>query len=310
MKVLTGTSSFGLSSQEAIDQFRASGVELVLNPYSRKMTKPEIIEMLKDVDGLIAGLEPLDAEVLASAPKLKAIARVGIGMDNVDLKAAQAKGIKVSNTPDGPTEAVAEMALAALLCLSRNLVASSNDLHTGKWEKRLGKGLRGSTVLFIGYGRIARCFSKLLHPFAMRQLVYDPYLSVSSVHALQDLGSHVKQVELAEGLSQADIITLHAAGDIEVLGSQQFAQMKHGVILLNSARGGLINESALLEALDRQIVQAAWLDVFLEEPYKGSLQGRPEVLLTPHNGTYTHECRAAMELAAAKNLLRDLAIKE
>ena len=135
---------------------KAKNIELVSNPFGRKLTEDEIIGHLHSVDGLLAGLEPLNSNVYQKCPQLKAIARVGIGLDNVDLVDANKFGIKISNTPDGPTNSVAEMTLAAALNLSRNIVQANDSLHEKRWEKSIGMGLKNINVLIVGYGRIGR----------------------------------------------------------------------------------------------------------------------------------------------------------
>jgi D-3-phosphoglycerate dehydrogenase len=221
-------------------------------------------------------------------------------MDNVDLEAATARGIKVSNTPDGPTEAVAEMALAALLAIGRRIVSSNGAMHNGQWDKSIGFGLSGITVAVVGYGRIGRRFADHLRYFGANILVVDPFLST-------DLMSHGEtQVDLQEALAKADVISLHVSGSEELLNEKVFQSMKPGMVLLNSSRGAVINEKALMAALDQGIVSDAWLDVFWEEPYQGPLTAYDQVLLTPHTSTYTRQCRLAMETEAVTNLLRDL----
>ena len=302
MKVAIGTSSFAQLDDTPIKILQDAGIEIIPNPFGRKLTETEIIEHLKGVDGLIAGLEPLNSNVLNSAGDLKAIARVGIGMDNVDQKIAKDLKIKVSNTPDGPTYSVAEMTVASLLTLVRDIVYLNDELHNNRWTKKIGMGLRDAKILIIGFGRIGRKTKDLLSAFGATFLVYDPYLSET------DLGENVRKVELYEGLRDADIISLHAAGETEILGKSEFALMKEGVILLNSARGALICEDAMIEALDSGKIKGAWLDAFWKEPYNGRLQEYNNVLLTPHVGTYTKQCRSSMEMAAVQNILRDLGV--
>ena len=256
---------------------------------------------MRDLDGLIAGLEPLTKKVLTQASNLKTIARVGIGIDNVDLDAAKELGIIVSNTPEGPTQAVAEMTVTALMALCRNLVPMNKALHGGEWPKRISPGLDGLNVLFIGLGRIGGRTKSLLEPFGINALVYDPYLDDNF-----DVGG--RRVSLEEGLALADAISLHAAGSDVILGETEFELIKPGAILLNSARGQLIDEDALIKALDSEIIAGAWFDSFWEEPYKGKLLEYEQVLLTPHTSTYTVACRSSMEMTAVKNLLRDMGI--
>lgn len=303
--VAIGPSSFAEADDSPRRLLESYGVQVKENPFGRRLTEDEIIAHLEGVDGLIAGLEPLNEKVLAGArPQLQAVARVGIGMDNVDQPAAQSLGIKVSNTPEPPMRAVAEATLAALLALSRNLVALNQDLHQREWKKRIGIGLYNTPILMVGYGRIGRRTAELLRAFGARILVCDPYLDPASLDHNEAL------VTLEEGLAQADIISLHAAGSDCVLGAAQFAAMRDGVLLLNSARGGLVDEAALLQALDSGKVGGVWFDAFWKEPYDGPLCDYPQALLTPHTATYTLQCRLEMETAAVENLLRDLGLQD
>lgn len=288
MKIAVGASSFG-----AVNIFAEKGIEVSLNPFGRKLTKEETIEHINDCDGLLAGLEPLNEETLKAAQKLKAIARIGIGMDNVDTEYCQKRGIAVSNTPDAPTEAVAEMCLASLLAISRRVIDADRDMRNGIWKKRLGFSLRGKTVLFIGYGRIARKFRGLLTPFECDFLIYDPAFTDLSIK------------DLSEGLKKADIITLHANTAHELINEGNFSYI-NGAVILNSARGTLINEDLLYDGLKSGMVSHYWGDVFKTEPYNGKLRECENAVLTPHISTYTDKCREEMETQAVENILRDL----
>ncbi len=302
MRVAVGPSSFAAKSENPLEMLKKAGCEIVPNPFGRRLTEEEIIEHLKGVDGLIAGLEPLNRKVLKSAPQLKAIARVGIGMNNVDQNAAREIGVKVSNTPEGPTHAVAEMCLAALLAIGRNIVPCNDALHKKEWDKRIGFSVSGTKVLLLGYGRIGRRFGELLHFMGAELMVCDPFLSED------DLSLREHLVELEQGLSEAAVVSLHIGGAEEVLGAKQFEWMQDGVVLMNSARGELVNEDALVASLESGKVGAAWLDVFWQEPYQGALTDYPQVLLTPHVSTYSKQCRESMETGAVENLLRDLGV--
>lgn len=300
--IAIGPSSFAAQDDTPLKILEEAGIEIIPNPYGRRLTEEEILTHLEGVDGLIAGLEPLNRRVLSSAPCLRAIARVGIGMSNVEMEAARELGIKVSNTPDGPTEAVAEMTLAAILALIRGILPANTALHAGRWTKRIGRGLRGTEVLLVGYGRIGRRVSQLLRAFGSEIMVCDPFVDQSSVE------DGIKLVSLEEGLRVAQVISLHASGSKSIIGKEQFEQMQDGVILLNSSRGELVDEEALIQALESGKVGSAWLDVFCEEPYNGPLTHYDQVLLTPHTSTYTRQCRLSMEMSAVKNLLRDLGL--
>jgi len=298
-RVALSPSSFAARDKAPLDLLQESGVEVVPNPYGRRLTEDEAIEHLRGVDGLIAGLEPLNRRVLSTANRLKAIARVGIGMDNVDLDAARELGIAVSNTPDGPSNAVAELTVAAALNMSRGLLEASNAMHEGRWEKKISKGLSDACALIVGYGRIGRRVAGLLEPFGVELLAVDPFLPESSF-------SNARPVNLDEGLAAADIVSLHTSGRETVLGPQEFAVMKADALLLNSARAELVDEDALIDALESGKLGGAWFDVFWEEPYSGRLTNYPQVIMSPHVGTYTKSCRLDMEITAVKNVLSDL----
>ncbi len=299
-RVAISVSSFAETDKEPMRILEEAGAEIIENPYKRRMNEEEIIKHLHGVDGLIAGLEPLNEMVLKSSSKLKAIARVGIGMDNIDLGVAEALNIRVSNTPDGPTEAVAELCLTALLSMGRRIIRFNKDLHEGVWKKQMGVGLKGRKILLIGYGRIGKKFGEYLEFFGADIYVTDPRLEQT------DLVKNEKLVSLNIGLKEAEVISLHSSGTSVILGEAEFQKMRSGMVLLNSARGELIDENAFVHALGNGTVKSAWIDTFSEEPYDGPLKEFEQVLLTPHVSTYTTQCRKSMESAAVKNLLFDL----
>lgn len=303
MKVAITPSSFAAKSQAPLKLLESKGIEVIPNPFGRRFTREEIVELVKtDVDGLLAGLEPLDEDVLQHAKQLKAIARVGIGIANVDIPFAESKGIKVSNTPGGPTEAVAEMTLTAALALVRGLIARNEAMHRREWPKNVVLGLSGLPVLFIGYGRIGRRTADLFRALGAEILVHDPYLPEGSFEHGE------RAVGLEEGLKEARMVTLHSAGEDEMLGAAELGLMPAGSFLLNSARGRLASEDAVCAALDSGQLTGVWFDSFWEEPYTGRLCDYPQALLTSHACTYTEQCRLGMEQQAAENLVRDLGL--
>ena len=302
MRVAITPSSFAEVEKLPLEILKSAGCEVILNPYGRRLTEAEVLDLLtrNNVEGLVAGLEPLTRAVLESAsPALKAIARVGIGITNVDLEACSDLGIRFSFTPDGPTEAVAEITCAALLCLIRDIVAMNGDMHSGVWRKRLGRGVRGLRVLVVGFGRIGRVVAQTLKKLGCEIMVCDP---LTTAQMMGDMD----RVELIDGLRAADVVTLHASGQDQIIGKAELNAARKGVIILNAARGELIHEPSLISALDSGKVSKVWLDVFREEPYTGQLTQYEQVLMTPHASTYTLECRKEMESQAAKNLVRDL----
>ncbi|MBW1804024.1 MAG: hydroxyacid dehydrogenase, partial [Deltaproteobacteria bacterium] len=261
----------------------------------RKLTRDELFTLLTErVKGIIAGLEPLDRQVLEKTD-LKVISRVGSGLSNVDIDAARALGVKVYYTPDGPTDAVAEMTLGAMLNLMRMISFMDRELHEGHWNKRVGAQLSGKTVAVVGYGRIGKRLAELLTPFKVEIFLVDPALEKDYVP--------YPLVELDEVLPRADIITIHCSTTDCLIGRSELGRMKEGVFLLNASRGGVVDEDALIESLETGRVSGAWLDVFENEPYDGPLKDFPRVVLTPHVGSYTLECRRKMEKEAVENLI-------
>lgn len=299
MKVAIGPSSFAELDPTPLEMLRDHGFEVIPNDLGRRLDAEEISERLADAEGLIAGLEPLNRSVLLGAQKLRAIARVGVGLDTVDLATAAELDIRVSNTPSAPVDAVAEMTVGAMIALSRTLTAVNSALHQGRWEKRIGKSLGEMTVLIVGFGRIGRAVARLLEPFGPSILVCDPEFT--------HLGSDgLMETSLEEGLARADLVTLHAGGSATILDAAAFDLMPSGALVLNCGRGGLIDEQALIVALDSGKVAGAWLDVFSVEPYTGPLLDYEQVILTPHIATYTRSTRSRMEREAVENLLQDL----
>lgn len=305
MRIAITPSSFAANDQTPLRKLEQAGCEIIPNPYGRRFTKEEVMELLSgEVDGLLAGLEPLDADVLNSAKQLKAIARVGIGVANVDFEAAEENEIKVSNTPAGPTDAVAEATLTSALTLLRGLIPRNEALHRREWPKHVVRGLKGLNVIFIGYGRIGRRTADLFRFMGAKIYVVDPFLNANQLEHGEVL------LPLEEALPLADVVTLHAAGEDEILGGEQFKLLKKNAILLNPSRGELVNETALFEALDNGTVESCWFDAFWHEPYTGKLCDYPQALLTPHACTYTQQCRLDMESQAVENLLNDLGLKK
>lgn len=298
-KILIGPSSFAEADKAPLERLLSAGYEVIDNPYKRKLSKNELLTLLtSDVTGIIAGLESLDRDVLRHS-KLKVVSRVGSGLSNVDLPAADELGIKVCSTPNGPTAAVAELTIGALLGLLRMIPFMDQALHNGKWSKKIGVQLEGKSVALIGFGRIGRRVSELLKPFNVKLLVVDPFLTAAPV-------TGIVAVSLKEALTEADIVTLHSSGEDCIIGEDEISIMKPGVFILNVARGGLISEDAMVKALENGKVAGAWLDTFKEEPYSGPLCRFSNVVLTPHVGSYTLECRKQMETEAVDNLLNVL----
>lgn len=296
MNVLITTSSFG---DEAIRILQDSGFEVINNPYKRKITQTELKSLLKGIEGVIAGLEKYDYDILSQS-KLKVISRCGSGISNIDLNIAKELNVSVYNTPDGPTQSVAELTIGCLLTLIRDVSKTNNLMHRGKWQKVTGHQLKDMKVLLIGFGRIGRCVGKILDVIGAEILVFDPFLSDN------EIPEDFTKIDLNDGIKIADVIALHSSGEDLVIGEKEFNLMKKGVFILNAARGGLIDEKELEKALKSGKVKGAWIDTFKKEPYTGSLSKYDQVILTPHIGSYSIEGRKKMELDAVQNLIQGL----
>jgi len=301
-KILIGPSTFAELDNSPMEKLISSGFEVINNPFKRKYTESELINLLSDnVIGLLAGLEPLNHKVLQQS-KLKVISRVGSGMSNVDLQAAKEFGISVCNTPTGPTRSVAELTIGNMLILIRMIPQMNWALHNNNWDKKIGVLLEGKTVAIVGFGKIGKCVAELLKPFNAKIIIVDPFLKSEELN--------YSTLPIEDVLPIADIISIHSSGDDCLFSDIEFSKMKRGVYILNAARGGLISENALLKALDNKIVAGAWLDSFENEPYKGPLTNYDQVILTPHIGSYTFECRKQMETEAVNNLIKKLKVSQ
>ena len=300
-RVLVSTSSIG---EAALALLESAGLDVSLNPHGRKLTPEESRALLGEVTGLVAGTERLDAEVLAAAPKLRVISRVGTGMDAIDFEATAARGIEVYNTPDAHVDAVAELTLGGLLALLRGIAASDASIRAGGWQRPMGGLLRGRCVGLVGFGRVARRLAALLAPFEMTLLATDPAADPTEARA-----AGIELLAFDALLARADILSLHVPGQggRPLLDAAALQRLPRGAVLLNTARGDLVDEAALLAHLDADPDFSAYLDVFPEEPYRGPLASHPRVLLSGHIGSYAREARVLMERQAVEHLLHGLA---
>ncbi len=300
--LIISTSSFDIDNNPPLQQLLQKGMRIITNPHRRKLTEDEIIELLKAGSvGMIAGIEPLTEQVFQAAPNLKVISRCGTGLDSVDLSAAGNRGITVLNTPEAPAQAVAELTLGFILSLLRQIGAIDQAVRKGDWPRTQGRLLAAQTVGIIGLGHIGRRVARLCQAFEATVIAHDP-------HATQ-VPEGVTLLTLEQLLTSADIITLHlpySPATHHLLNAQAFAAMKPQAIVINAARGGLVDENALADALKSGKVSAAALDVFEHEPYQGTLLELNNVMVTSHVGSLARESRQRMEIEAAENLLQGL----
>lgn len=304
MKVLISSRSFGKIKSGAIDLLKDEGLEIVMNPYGRKLSEQEILTLLDDVVGIIAGTENISENIISKVDHLKVISRYGIGLDNIDLEKAKQNGVLVYNTPETPSIAVAELTLSLILNLLKKICKLDRYIRSGQWKPEIGNLLSEKTIGIIGLGRIGKKLVQFLQSF-------NPKILACEINPDKDFVKSYK-IDLVDShtlISRSDVITLHVPLTEKtryVIGERELNMMKENVILINTARGGLIDEKALYHCLKEGGLGGAAIDAFEYEPYTGKLKELANVILTPHIGSFTVETRKEMEIEAAKNLINGL----
>lgn len=305
-RILITTVPFGDKNDQPLRQLEASGVEYLINPIGRKLKEDELASMVSDVEVLIAGTEPITEKVMANAPGLKLISRVGIGLDSVDLMAAERRGIKVSYTPDAPAPAVAELTIGLMFSLMRSIHLANAQMHRGEWHRYFGRRLPDLCFGIVGAGRIGgRVLRHLSSLGAGRLLVNDTDADVD----LSDVPG-VERVSKEIIYRESDIVSLHVpltAQTKNMVTREHLSLMKPDAMIVNTARGGIINEADLAGALSDGLLAGTAVDVFCEEPYQGPLSSIDRCLLTSHMGSMSIDCRTQMEIEATEEAVRYLA---
>lgn len=298
--LLATTSSFGAYSPETLELMKRKGFRFVNNPFKRKITEEELKNLLNKYQpiAILAGTEPITRSVLEVAAKhLKVISRVGVGWDNVDRDAAKDLKISVFRTESVLNDAVAELTLGLILSAFRSISLQDRQIRQNSWQKKMGRLLKGKTVGIIGFGEIGRRVGELAIVFGVKILYFDPIP--------KDV-DWAEQVTLSELILRSDVISIHASGSECILGERELDSCKQGVVILNTARGGLVDEDCLYKHLVSGKIACACLDVFEQEPYSGKLTALENVILTPHIGSYALEARIKMEEMAVENLIQGL----
>lgn len=301
--ILVTATSYGQHDVGLKTELEALVGRVSYNDTGRPLSSAQLAALLPGVDGIIAGLDAIDAAALAAADALRVVARYGVGVDNVDLAAAAARGIVVTNTPGANARSVAELAVALLLLLARPVVRAAAETRAGGWPRLPGLSLAGKTVGLVGFGAIGRQTARLLGGFDCRLLAYDPLLNEATAGALG-----VRAAALDELLAASDFVSLHAPVTPATRGMVDatfLAQMKPGASLINTARGELVDEAALLAALTSGHLRGAALDAFAAEPPGGDnpLLALPNVIATPHMGAHTDGATTAMGRMALADCL-------
>lgn len=302
-KILIATSPFGKVNPEPLEILKSTGFELVFNPYGRRLKHGEVADLVKDVDAVIAGTEPYSEKFLKDS-RVKVISRVGIGLDNIPIAFCRGKGIQVSYTPDAPSQGVAELTIANIINLSRQILTSDHSVREGAWNRFIGSLLEEITIGIIGMGRIGKIVTRLLQPFNTKILGCDllPDLKFGKEFNIE---WHSKE----EIFKRSDIITLHIPSNEQnyhYIDRKALSSMKTGSYIINTSRGPIIDEAALVDALLQKHVAGAALDVFEKEPYEGPLCQMDNVILTAHMGASANKSRYLMELGAVKDCIKIL----
>lgn len=304
-KALITTVPFGDKNRLPIEMLESAGIEYLINPIGRKLKEDELADMISDFDVLIAGTEPVTDKVMGRANRLRMISRVGIGLDSVDLLAAERRGIQVSYTPDAPAPAVAELTIGLMLSLLRSVHVANTQLHRGEWHRYFGRRIPEVVIGIIGTGRIGGRVLRRLAGFGTpRILVNDtsPNLKVAPDLKLEWVGKE-------EIYRHADVISLHVPLTVQtknMIRREHLLQMKPDAMLINTSRGGIINEHDLATVLNAGHLSGAAIDVFEQEPYTGELAQIDRCLLSSHMGSMSVDCRTRMEIEATEEAVRYL----
>ncbi|MBF0448343.1 MAG: phosphoglycerate dehydrogenase [Magnetococcales bacterium] len=302
MRVLITTVPFGEINRLPLDLLEQAGIDYLINPTGRKLKEHELADMVGDFDVIIAGTEPITARVMERAPRLRLISRVGIGLDSVDLLEAQKRQISVSYTPDAPAPAVAELTIGLMVSLLRHTQVSDREIRQRNWRRFMGRRLSNIKVGILGMGRIGKGVTYLLQGFAPQILAND--LQPDPVLNEQ---YDITWTDKKTIYQEADLITVHlplTGKTRNLIASREMAMMKPDALLINTARGGIINEEDLALALKKNQLGGAAIDVFMEEPYYGELINEKNCILTSHMGSMSQDCRYKMELEATKEAIR------
>lgn len=303
MKVLVTATSFKPDRPTpALEKLQQFADEIIYNPYGRPLTEEELIPLLQGCDGYIAGLDYVTEGVLERCDRLKVVSRYGAGVDRVDLAAAARLGIPVCNTPGANAQAVADLALGLMLCAARKLPMLDRSTRGGAWVRSTGVELYGKTLGILGLGAIGKSVAKRGQGFDMKVLAYDPYLDQAYADA-----HGIVPATFDEVVAQSDVISLHLPLNDQtrhVIDRKAMEAMKPGVILINTARGGLIDEEAAYELLKSGHLGGLGLDAYEVEPPAGSpLFALDNVVSTPHTGSHTAEATACMAEMSVQNLI-------
>jgi len=306
-KIICTSPTFGQYSRKAVEMLEKEGYELVRIPAEEWKDPAKLINHVKDAQGWISGVSKCTREILDNAPLLKVVTKHGTGVDNIDLEAAKEKNVVVANAPGLNANAVADLAFAFMLSLARKIPYSDKFVREGKWKPIMGIELKGKTLGVIGMGAIGKGLIRKASSFDMNFVAFDlvrdeEFINKYNVRMLKDF---------KEVLKEADFISLHVPLTNEtrnMIGTEEFKLMKKTAYIINCARGGVIDEAALFDALTTGEIAGAALDVFASEPpsVDNPLLTLENVIVAPHMGAYTEESMAEISEVCAENVIRVL----
>ncbi len=304
-KVLITTVPFADKDSAPLELLKSANIDYTINPLNKKLTENQLIEMIADFDVIIAGTESITKKVMDATTSLKMISRVGIGLDSVDLIEAEKRGIVVCYTPDAPAPAVAELTVGLMLTLLRSVQLSNMEMHAGEWHRFFGRRLSEVTIGIIGVGRIGAGVLQHLQGFGSPKILLNdtfPNHELDKIH-------NIEWVDKEDIYQQADIISIHTpltSQTKNMIKKEQLLSMKNDAIVINTARGGIINEKDLYDVMQSDHLSGAAIDVFNFEPYDGKLREIDRCILTAHMGSMSVDCRTKMEIEATKEAVRFL----
>lgn len=305
-KLLVTPRAFAKSGKAQIEKLRKAGWDVHVNETGASYTRHEFIKYAKEADGIIIGVDIADKEMLSQCSNLKAIAKYGVGVDNIDMAYAKELGIKVSRTTGSNSLSVAEHAMGLLFALAKNTYSAVQDVKNGNWNKVYGFELQGKTMGIIGFGNIGKKLAQLAQGMNMKVMVYDIF-PTDPVYAEEN---NIIPADFEQLIKESDVISVHmplTPDTKNILNKHTFSMMKANAIVINAARGGIVNEEDLYEALTSKEIAGAGFDVFTQEPPKNTaLLKLDNFILTPHIASKTKEADEKTMQMSVANILKDL----
>lgn len=303
-QILVTPTLFGKYSR-GLTMLEEAGFKVVFPPYPHPLTEEQLCEVISSISGFIVGLDPVTPRVLERALSLRIIAKHGVGVDNIDLQEAWKRGIVVANAPFSNDQAVAEFTIGLILALARSFPEAFRKMEKREWERVLGVEVAGKTLGILGTGRIGKKVARFGVCLGMRVLAYDV---VRNQELVKNFG--VQYVSLVEVLRESDFLTIHLPLNAQtrgILGKRELAFMRKDAYLINTARGSIVDEKALFDALKEGKIRGAAIDVYTTEPpWESPLLALPNVILTPHIASDSFEALCRMDEISAQNVIRVL----